>query len=408
MTRSSRSDPGNLQHQQVWLAVAAVIICAQIQVAKMAQKGPQQPKAQWNSDEIDAFLSYLISAKSTMAGTNFKDTTFNEAAQHIASKRTHGPLKSGAQCGNKWGSLKLTYNAIKAYHSKSGCHWDNEHGANIEGPAAEAVWEEYIAKKSNAALKLFKTIGWSYHSKMEQILPRHSSAQGTAAYHPILSAPHDEQPVASASTSSAPRDADVSMSDADIPQPDISWGAPPPIPAFAGGSMSIAPPMSSVPLSSGSSAGKRWHSEMTHGHSAPPSTVWTSVSQMTKPESEKKLRLSTASGKTRPSTSKKNVQDTANTAVLMNLQGTINRLSDSLNTNFSTTDEGRVAEHRSRALKLIQSTTEISTDDKVLLMHVLMTNPAACDIILDVDDPELRVAFLRSMIVCARQEDPTL
>jgi hypothetical protein len=105
-----------------------------------------------------------------------------------------------------------------------------------------------------------------------------------------------------------------------------------------------APPMSapmsfsarSAPMSSGSSASKRSHAEMTEGHSAPPSTTYTSVSQLTRPESEKKPRLTTMSDKTHPNMSKKTtVQDTANTTVLMNLQGSINCFSDSLNTSFS-------------------------------------------------------------------------
>ncbi|KAG1744789.1 hypothetical protein EDB19DRAFT_1617620, partial [Suillus lakei] len=94
-------------------------------------------KAQWNPAEIDTFLTYLISVKSTIAGMNFKDSTYNAAAQQIASKQTYGPPKTGAQCRNKWGSH--VYNAIKVYHNKSGCHWDNERGANIEGPATENV-----------------------------------------------------------------------------------------------------------------------------------------------------------------------------------------------------------------------------------------------------------------------------
>ncbi|KAG0704330.1 hypothetical protein DFH29DRAFT_802059, partial [Suillus ampliporus] len=58
-------------------------------------------KAQWNPNEIDAFLTYLISVKSALAGMNFKETTFNDAAQHIESMRTHGPVKTGGHCRNK-------------------------------------------------------------------------------------------------------------------------------------------------------------------------------------------------------------------------------------------------------------------------------------------------------------------
>lgn len=83
MARRSKSQD-DLRRQHVVLAVAAVILCTQLQVAKMIKKNAQ-PKAQWNPNEIDAFLTYLISVKSAMAGTSFKDVTFNEAVQQIAS-----------------------------------------------------------------------------------------------------------------------------------------------------------------------------------------------------------------------------------------------------------------------------------------------------------------------------------
>ncbi|KAG1863202.1 hypothetical protein DFJ58DRAFT_725099 [Suillus subalutaceus] len=384
---SSKSRPDDLQHQHIWLAVAAIIICSQIQLANMTRKAPKQPKAQWGFDEIDAMLTYLIMEKSSLAGVTFKDTIYNQAAIEIASKRTHGPPKTGEQCKSKWGMLKTTFQAIRTYHSKSGCHWDDEHGANIDGPAAEAVWKEYVGKKSNSPMKPFKNNGWPFYSKMDQILPEKSAAQGTVAYNPAQSAaPAVEQPVAS--TSSAPHDADMSMMDIESMRP------PPFIPNLFPINTSMAQQPPFIP-------------DLTpmKPSMAQPNLGW--VSQVTKPESEKKPRLSTASGKTRPSTSKKNIQDTANTAVLMNLQGTINRLSDSLNTNFGT-DEAHVAEHRSRALKLMQSATGISKDNKVILMHVFVTNAAACDTFLDVDDPELHEAFLESMIARAKQENPTM
>ncbi|KAG1822060.1 uncharacterized protein BJ212DRAFT_1477889 [Suillus subaureus] len=165
--------------------------------------------------------------------------------------------------------------------------------------------------------------------------------------------------------------------------------------------------MSSVPMSSGSSTGKCSHSEMTQGYSAPPSTTHTSVLQVMKPESEKKPRLSTVSGKTCLSTSQKTIQDTTNTAMLMNLQGTINHLSDSLNTNFGT-DNAHVAEHRSCMPKLMQLAAGILKDDKVVFMHVFMMNAAACGTFLDVDDPEPCKAFLQSMIIHTKQENTTM
>ncbi|KAG1721645.1 hypothetical protein EDB19DRAFT_1917172 [Suillus lakei] len=406
--------PSGPQHQQVWLTVAIVILCTQLQVAVMTRKGTQQaqPKAQWNPIEINSFLTYLISVKSAMAGTSFKKVTYNEAAKSIESLRTVGPVKTGAHCMNKWGMLKQIYNAIESYrHHKSGCHWDNECGANIEGPATEAVWEEYVSRKPNFPMKSFKTAAG-------HTIPRWKKFCPITALHEVLlpiTPPHYHQtnhpqlPVLAAHPMALTTHQFIPLIPS-MAQPKISWGVPPPPnPAFEDyGSSTMAapptmssctstsalsaptmsapykslpamfapmsapmsappmsapmsaPPMSapmsapakSAPMSSGSSAGKCSHAEMTHGHSAPPSTTYTSVSQLTRPESEKKPRLSTTSGKTCPSASKKTtVQDTANTTVLMNLQGTINRLSDSLNTSFSASEETRVADIRTRAFK---------------------------------------------------------
>ncbi|KAG2067664.1 hypothetical protein BDR04DRAFT_837473 [Suillus decipiens] len=149
-----------------------------------------------------------------MAGVTFKEVTFNEAAQQIMSKQAHGLPKTGAQCKNKWTLLKLTYHAILAYCSRSGCHWDDEHGANINGPAAETVWEEIVSKKSNIHLKPFKNSGWPFYLKMEQILPHHSSAQGNAVYNPTVLALQDEPLVAS--LSSAPPDVSARMLNAGV------------------------------------------------------------------------------------------------------------------------------------------------------------------------------------------------
>ncbi|KAG1822046.1 uncharacterized protein BJ212DRAFT_1297295 [Suillus subaureus] len=71
--------PSGPQCQQVWLTVTIVILCTQLQVAEMTRK-----------------------VKSVMAGTSFKEATFNEAAKYIESLRTVGPVKTGAHCKNKW------------------------------------------------------------------------------------------------------------------------------------------------------------------------------------------------------------------------------------------------------------------------------------------------------------------
>ncbi|KAG2074975.1 hypothetical protein BDR04DRAFT_1115423 [Suillus decipiens] len=194
-----------------------------------------------------------------------------------------------------------------------------------------------MSLKSNIHLKPFKNSGWPFYSKMEQIFPHHSSAQGNAAYNPTILAPQDEPPAAS--PSSAPPDA-----------------------------------------------------------------------SMMKAESAKKQKLLTTSGKMHSSAPKNDaVPEVVNTAVLMNFQGSINYLLDSLNKGpFTLTDDTCVAEYRLCTVKVIQSSADLSVDNKVLLMHVLMVNPAACDTILDIDDLELHFAFVHSIVTHAKQETITL
>ncbi|KAG2064678.1 hypothetical protein BDR04DRAFT_1034694, partial [Suillus decipiens] len=105
-----------------------------------------------------------------MAGTNFKEITFNEAAKKLVGLKKSGPVKTGAHCKTRWTGMKSTYNAIEKYRSRSGCHWDNDHGAGIHGGSAEAMWKEFIAIKSNASMKLFKNSGWRFLNKMQQLL----------------------------------------------------------------------------------------------------------------------------------------------------------------------------------------------------------------------------------------------
>ena len=33
------------------------------------------------------------------------------------------------------------------YQSKSGVHWDDEHGGNIQGAVATVTWDEYMSRK---------------------------------------------------------------------------------------------------------------------------------------------------------------------------------------------------------------------------------------------------------------------
>ncbi|KAF9236385.1 hypothetical protein BU15DRAFT_50176 [Melanogaster broomeanus] len=105
-------------------------------------------KASWNAAEVTAFIDYLHEHRAERGDTgNFKLSTYNLAALAIAFHRTVGPAKTGLMCKTKWTVMKRIYNAIETYRNRSGFHWDHDRGANIEGEAAEAVWNEYISRK---------------------------------------------------------------------------------------------------------------------------------------------------------------------------------------------------------------------------------------------------------------------
>ncbi|KAG2149210.1 hypothetical protein DEU56DRAFT_729644 [Suillus clintonianus] len=105
-------------------------------------------RAVWTDTETDQLVQYLFNNWAQVCDTgNFKDVSYNGAAEAIAPYLQNGPMKTGEMCKTKWGSLKQTYNAIQKYRQQSGVHWDNDLGANIQGEGAGAVWHEYISKK---------------------------------------------------------------------------------------------------------------------------------------------------------------------------------------------------------------------------------------------------------------------
>ncbi|KAG1844579.1 hypothetical protein C8R48DRAFT_617860, partial [Suillus tomentosus] len=139
----------------------------------MAQESSSHTnKAVWTDTEADQLLLYLFNNRDKIADTgNFKDVTYNGAAEAIAEYLQHGPHKTGAMCKTKWGSFKQTYNAIQKYRQLSGVHWDNVRGANIEGEGATTVWNEYISRKGNSGMRPFRVSGWRHYERMDSIIP---------------------------------------------------------------------------------------------------------------------------------------------------------------------------------------------------------------------------------------------
>ncbi|KAG1798388.1 hypothetical protein EV424DRAFT_1546270 [Suillus variegatus] len=129
-------------------------------------------RAVWTDTEVDQFLLYLSNNRDKIGDAgNFKDATYNGAAEAIAEYLEHGPAKSGAMCKTKWASLKQTFNAIQKYRQQSGVHWDNIRGANVEGEASTSVWNEYVSKKGNSVMRPFRASGWRHYEQMDGIIP---------------------------------------------------------------------------------------------------------------------------------------------------------------------------------------------------------------------------------------------
>ncbi|KAG1901487.1 uncharacterized protein F5891DRAFT_1187336 [Suillus fuscotomentosus] len=81
------------------------------------------------------------------------------------------------------------FNQIEIYRGVSGFHWDNVRGAGIEGVAAASVWDAYVAPKSRIAMCPFRNKGWPPYNDMQAILGENSGARGHHSFHPATAAP---------------------------------------------------------------------------------------------------------------------------------------------------------------------------------------------------------------------------
>ncbi|KAG2354253.1 hypothetical protein BDR07DRAFT_1210496, partial [Suillus spraguei] len=129
-------------------------------------------RAVWTDTETDQVLLYLFNNWDKVGDTgNFKDVTYNCAAEAISEYLQSVTVASSERCRAMISALKQTYNVIQKYHQQSGVHWDNTQGANIEGEAAGSVWNEYISKKGNSIMRPFRVSGWRHFERMDNIIP---------------------------------------------------------------------------------------------------------------------------------------------------------------------------------------------------------------------------------------------
>ncbi|KAG0698123.1 hypothetical protein DFH29DRAFT_1003090 [Suillus ampliporus] len=152
----------------------------------MAQPAQATNKVQWNDLEINALLDYLIIHRAEGGdGGNFPQETFNKGAAFLNADEkleSVGLLKTGKK-------LKKTFCGIETYRNQSGCHWDNNTGASIEGTDAGVVWKAYVDQQCHASVRPFWNKGWVFYDKMLEILGTNSSARGRHSFHPASAGP---------------------------------------------------------------------------------------------------------------------------------------------------------------------------------------------------------------------------
>jgi hypothetical protein len=134
----------------------------------------------WISAEEVALVAFLHDNRAEAGdGGSFKKSTFQRAAQYIASFRGNGQAKDVKSCQNKWTALRKIYRVIQAIKEVSGWHWDDETGASIT-PATSSSWDDYVRK--HPAAKPFRNKGWVHLHKVADIMP--STISGSNVYHP--------------------------------------------------------------------------------------------------------------------------------------------------------------------------------------------------------------------------------
>lgn len=110
----NRSQTSSKWHRLYLGAVVIAALCAQYTTlliatpSEMTQAptGTSSERANWNDEETTALVDYLYEHQSEAGdGGNFKQSTSNAAAVHIAPLLTLGTKKSGNMCKTKWESV---------------------------------------------------------------------------------------------------------------------------------------------------------------------------------------------------------------------------------------------------------------------------------------------------------------
>ncbi|KAG2122177.1 hypothetical protein BD769DRAFT_1389807 [Suillus cothurnatus] len=392
------------------------VLMAQPEVAQFTQQ-IDASKAHWQEAEVDVLLHHLIENRAAGGdGGNFQLSTYNSAAAAINSNgtiTTMGPPKTGKMVKTKWTS-------IETYRNTSGFHWDNVQGAGIDGPAATTVWNTYIHPKSRATMRPFRNKGWPHYDNMQTILGEHSGARGRHAFHPATAAPApvdvdgidggldaldidiDVDP-SGGSTSGVTHPSDVPDMRSDLMMP--------PSTLLHQTSATTTSSQSSkrlrtntLPDSSSGSAPTSSFPSTPQSSSLPLSSTLVQSSQLPAP---KRARVSThGSTQTGISSASKLAAKITPAAAVMNMQGSINRLTDILARNIIVPPESApvvaIPSMISRGLEIMRGVDgDLPVDQRARLLQIFSRaggeNNLAVYVALE-NDLEMRRAFIRGLL----------
>ncbi|KAF8812912.1 hypothetical protein BYT27DRAFT_7085892 [Phlegmacium glaucopus] len=143
------------------------------------------PSAYWTAPEELSLINFLIDHRAEAGdGANFKATTFQKAAKHLAPLLEHGAPKNAKSCGNKYCAFRKLFHVIRVIQSISGWSWNDETGASIDVHTASS-WDDYV--KVHPEAKPFQNKGWPYFRKMETLMP--ATVAGANVYHATTAPP---------------------------------------------------------------------------------------------------------------------------------------------------------------------------------------------------------------------------
>jgi hypothetical protein len=160
-------DPTLYQHRKLLLvAIALTALYTQLAIVmSLPAKPPRKREAQWSDQEMTQLIQYLHEHRSEGGdgGTAPRIPAYTRCFR--GSQDCKASEEQVGRCGYPKttltillliliSQLKAIFRAIITYRdTTSGTHWDNTVGANIDGPAAEAAWNNYISTSNISTIQ---------------------------------------------------------------------------------------------------------------------------------------------------------------------------------------------------------------------------------------------------------------